>query len=220
MYRAMQGKQDDPRWSKRCRDKTDLIISNATGDVICDPLPAGRGGDMPTAALTFQTIRQQYVDTGKLWEDNEFPADDSSLYVDPKNKPTTSPSAIEWKRPKVILHLKFNLYSKEIMPNPQFIMDGISRFDVKQTKGDNCWFLASIASLAMRTDLIEKIVPKDQGFSNNYCGVFRFNFWLEGKWREVMVDDRLPTANNRLVYVSCGNPSEFWAALLEKAYAK
>ncbi|KAF6776502.1 hypothetical protein AHF37_03937 [Paragonimus kellicotti] len=72
----------------------------------------------------------------------------------------------------------------------------------------------------MHNNLFEQIVPEDQSFTSEYCGLFRFHFWHYGEWKEVVVDDRLPTVRGSLIYIHSTEKNEFWSALMEKAYAK
>lgn len=57
------------------------------------------------------------------------------------------------------------------MPDPQFIVNGISRFDVKQGHLGDCWFVASMAMLSLREELLRRVVPLEQDFGEEYAGL-------------------------------------------------
>lgn len=88
----------------------------------------------------------------------------------------------------------------------------------------NCWFLAALASLTQFEDHFKKVVQFEDCLSfdksKGYTGVFRFRFWVFGQWTDVVIDDRLPTCNGRLIFVQSSQGNEFWSSLIEKAYAK
>lgn len=133
---------------------------------------------------------------------------EGKLFVDPQF--SRLKSSYKWLRPK------------EICKNPQFFVDGFSRFDVKQGKLGDCWLIAAMANLTLNKSLFNQVVCEDNtDFQNaNYCGIFHFRFWHFGKFIDVVIDDRLATQHGKLVYSNSRESCEFWTALLEKAYAK
>jgi hypothetical protein len=50
----------------------------------------------------------------------------------------------------------------------------MTRFDVTQGRIGDCWMLAALANLTQNEELMNMVVPRDQGFDQNYAGIFHF----------------------------------------------
>ncbi|XP_013767818.1 calpain-1 catalytic subunit-like [Pundamilia nyererei] len=159
----------------------------------------------------YEQLKQYCLTRGVSFIDETFLPDRRSIGQEILRHGILSPSelaCVEWRRPA------------EIVRFPVLVLDGVSRFDFGQGKLGNCWFLASIGALTFQKSIFEEVVPLEQRFDENYCGIFHFRFWRFGQWEDVVIDDKLPTINGRLIFVHSKNQNEFWPALLEKAYAK
>ncbi|CAD5113908.1 DgyrCDS3067 [Dimorphilus gyrociliatus] len=141
----------------------------------------------------------------------------NELFVDQKFPMTSilrsSNQRIEWKRPK------------DISSNPRIFVDN-GVISVKQGELGNCWFMSALVCLVRHKDLLKKVMPHleiqewNAKKPETYKGIFKFSFCRLGKWMDVVIDDRLPTRNNGLIYSRSNNKNEFFSSLVEKAYAK
>ncbi|KAM5358030.1 hypothetical protein ACJZ2D_015669 [Fusarium nematophilum] len=131
-----------------------------------------------------------------------------------------------------------------IFENPQFTVGGFSSSDIKQGASGDCWWLAALATIAHRKDLMKKIcVARDEE-----CGVYGFVFYRDGEWISTVVDDNLyltekdfgqdtqiydatgkkarlhkkqkQSGSEALFFAKCEDANETWLPLLEKAFAK
>ncbi|XP_027260642.1 calpain-9 isoform X1 [Cricetulus griseus] len=156
-----------------------------------------------SSGRSFEELRQDCLQSSTLFEDADFPASNNSLFY--SERPQVP---FVWKRPG------------EIVENPEFILGGATRTDICQGELGDCWLLAAIASLTLNQKALARVVPQDQDFGSGYAGIFHFQFWQHSEWLDVVIDDRLPTFRDRLVFLHSADHNEFWSALLEKAYAK
>ncbi|XP_053065953.1 calpain-12 isoform X1 [Acinonyx jubatus] len=168
----------------------------------------GTRGPKPFRGQRYEAIRAACLDEGILFCDPYFPAGPDALGYDELGPDSEKAKGVEWLRPH------------EFCAEPQFICEDMSRTDVCQGRLGNCWFLAAAASLTLYPRLLCRVVPPGQGFQGGYAGVFHFQLWQFGRWVDVVVDDRLPVRDGKLMFVRSDQRNEFWAPLLEKAYAK
>ncbi|XP_074874021.1 calpain-12 [Carettochelys insculpta] len=164
---------------------------------------------LPYCGQEYEVLKQQCQQRQRLFRDPFFDAVPSSLGYLELGPWATATRGLEWRRPQ------------EICRSPKFIREGMSRTDVEQGQLGNCWFLAAAASLTLYPRLMQRVVPRGQSFAQgDYAGIFHFQFWQYGQWVDVVVDDRLPVKDRKLVFVRSHQRDEFWMPLLEKAYAK
>ncbi|XP_065091825.1 calpain-A-like [Ochlerotatus camptorhynchus] len=151
-------------------------------------------------------LLQQHLHSEKLlFEDPDFPASIHTVL----GHESTVKTNIQWVRPL------------EINPRPKFFVEEPSEFCVEKRSVLHGFLSAAMISLTTNDRAFRRTVPTDNSFDEErYTGMFHFRFWQYGRWVDVVIDDRLPTMDGKLIFIRPTQQNEFWFALLEKAYAK
>ncbi|KAG7999682.1 Calpain-8 [Nibea albiflora] len=141
----------------------------------------------------FEALKEDCLQNGGPVRGSDVPAEPSSLGFKELGPFSAKTKGVDWKRPM------------ELSESPEFIVGGATRTDICQGA---LAFKASI-SVSSQTGIMEsaQTLPVNSSGSS-----------VSG-WN-VVIDDRLPVKDGELMFVHSAEGSEFWSALLEKAYAK
>lgn len=137
--------------------------------------------------------------------DPSFPPNDDSIYDKETEPEYPLQQKPVWKRPH------------EFMRDPKLFDDGIDPNDINQGALGNCWFLASIASVAENPALIKRLFITQE---YNEQGLYQLKICKNGEWLKVTVDDYIPCYYSGGPMFCRATGDELWVLLLEKAYAK
>ena len=169
-------------------------------------------------------LNQNLPESLKNWEDDKFTHEKKSLCpydqkgkwilnkeLDERESDVNNWNKIEWCKAEKI----------NDMANYKIILNEPLLENIKQ--GDylsDCYFISAIGSLCSHKTCINKLFHIKGRTKENAYGIY---FFINGKWKLVLVDDYFPYMTNDYVKMLCFGFSlseELWVSLLEKAWAK
>lgn len=163
-----------------------------------------------------EEILAQCVQAGIPFVDTTYPPQQESLSRAKVDSRQVAPTA--WRRPKDFL-------PAEHRGTIAVFIGGISPNDIDQGQLGDCWLLCAMAAVAEFPAKIKDMFVHPSSLQvmqkEHKAGAYRVIINKHGWWHSVIVDDFFPTVGPRQCFAhTVETPSELWASLIEKAYAK
>ena len=155
-----------------------------------------------------EALAKECLQKGTLFEDKDFLADGSALYLNPHGPPDGAmpPEYVRWCR------------LNEICKRPRLFVDGVSAGDVIQGQLSDCWILSSMSIVATDPIRLKRLFVSEK---YAHIGLYVVRFFKNGEWMTIVVDDRIPCdPSGEPLYAKSKDRDETWVMILEKAYAK
>lgn len=96
-------------------------------------------------------------------------------------------------------------------------IDGINSDDIVQGTLGDCYFLSTLASLAVKPERVRKLFTTQE---KNDEGIYAVKISKNGIPIEVVIDDFIPVGEYGMPAFTQSVGNEMWVVLMEKAYAK
>ncbi|CAF1331092.1 unnamed protein product, partial [Didymodactylos carnosus] len=174
----------------------------------------------------FERLRQKCKLTNAQFQDNTFPANSYSLYINGHSLSETTiqllphqshphhvQTVVQWLRSDKILthHRAENVRTQWTVfrdPKPNDVLQG--------ALGD-CWFITALSVLAEKPKYLKEVLITQE---YNPEGIYYVRLCKDGMWTQVLVDDRFPCTKFHTLAYSQAQRKQLWVALIEKALAK
>jgi len=172
--------------------------------------------DNAETAPWWQGIKPNYQ-KGQKFTDHAFPPEKHTILGTDKQGKDLKPHFMHAE--KELLDTKGMKFKRipEIFGNTfHLFQDLIECRDIAQGQIGDCWFMSSVASLATRPELIQKVFKTKSANPEGYYELF---FYHDGVKYTMFLDDYIVTKNGKSVFAN-PNGNEIWVILLEKLLAK
>ena len=186
------------------KDKDEL--AKVGHDLYCDVMSKTSNKDQK------DEIRKAHTDTGSMFTDPQFPANQNSL-------------AKDWKELEYSMQKEWKAFIfkriEEIYSQPIKVFNDISPNDIQQGKLGDCYFLSTLSAIAEFPRRIEKCFDTQE---YQPSGCYTVNIYDMGVQTDYIIDDFFPCNKDGTIGFSGpkveSGITEMWVLLLEKAWAK
>ena len=167
----------------------------------------------------YQKLRDDFEKTGILFEDKDFPCN-QSIFCNERENPDGE-FEIEFERP-AIEEDGICFFSVEPHASSNYNIE--HEFKISRGILNDKFFVGAVLMLFQKyneyfTNLVLDFQHVNDNLKAGFCG---FQFFIDGEWKTVTVDTKLPCHQRGEFSLSKAltPKSPFWISLFEKAYAK
>jgi hypothetical protein len=195
-------------------------LAGGTGEFAAEeaaPVAINNAGEKLARFQAF--LKEKLANEGDLFSDAHFVANENAMCI----HGVEQDQAVPWKRMKHV----YDRPAAENATNPLELFpanEPSSGSVVQSSHLGDCYFIAALSVLAERPEYVRRLFRASDQTTYPADGRFVLNLHNCGQWREISLDDLLPTAvvgGTDRPYFCRNEPGHgYWAPLLEKAYAK
>lgn len=222
-YRDCQAFRELPT-PQKVRPAAEAVAMTARPPKAATEATTGPAAEEPegVALATLRALEQRCQAERRHFEDPEFPP--SQLHG--KVKRWCRPHEITAQAGKPLGGLAWEIFGLAAIQDWQLFRGAPRAEDVQQGELGDCWLISALSALAEFQGgcYVRALLPGQERMSP--CGAYLVRLCLGGRWRSVLVDDRLPCMEGRessfytqLAYCET-HRQQLWASIIEKGLAK